>query len=55
MKNPACLQGGFFLSVTVKTKGCPTDSLFNLNQLNLINQKLTRTVSPMICLKYYFK
>lgn len=43
------------MHIVPKTKGCPTDSLFNLNQLNLINQKLTRTVSPMICLKCYLK
>ena len=36
-----------------KNKRLPNDSLFNLNQLNLINQKLTRTVSQMICLKYF--
>jgi hypothetical protein len=38
-----------------KNKRLPNDSLFNLNQLNLINQKLTRTVSQMICLKYFLQ
>jgi len=38
-----------------KRKGCPTDSLFNLNQLNLINHKLTRTVSLVFFLNFFIE
>ncbi|PIF05880.1 MAG: hypothetical protein CSA36_04290 [Draconibacterium sp.] len=38
-----------------KNKRLSTDSLFNLNQLNLINHKLTRTVSLRLLLNIIFQ
>ncbi len=36
-----------------KIKGCPSDSLFNLNQLNLINLKPTRTAGLVFFLNIF--